>query len=129
MTEPNPNLQAMTIPLDGSQDDKTARLARGPSVMRRSVNCDHSHIGEVRKRRGTTRIDTSETTHGDSPEAVFVALGVDRGELVLVGRDRVYGVAAPENDIDGAALVLRGPSMVGSYETLLIHTASLGRDT
>ncbi len=126
MTTP---FQFVHIPLDGSQDDKTARLARGPGVMRRSVNVDHSHAGEARKRRGTTRLSTSRTTHGQTPEAVFVALGSDRGDAVLVGRDRCYGVAANAPSIDSSALVLRGPSMVGAYTMGLIHAASIGSDS
>lgn len=125
MTAPTP-FQVLHIPLDGSQDDKTARLSRGLGVMRRSINVDHSHAGEARKRRGTTRIPLTTTTHGETPEAVYVALGQDRDELVLVGHDYTYGVAANTSAVDGAALVRRGPSIRGQFEIGMVHGSAMG---
>ncbi len=120
--------QVIHIPLDGSQDDKTARLVRGPATLRRTINVDHSVRGEVRKRRGTTRIPLTTTVQGETPETCFVSIGVSRDELVLVGRDYLYGVAAPTAAVDGAALVRRGPSIIGAFQIGLIHGSSISED-
>lgn len=119
----------VTIPLGGGPDQATARLFRGPNVLAQVLDGDLSKAGGVRKARAYARITTSTTTHGDTPEAIFVSVGTDRGELVLVGLRDTYAVAAPTAAIDGAALVRRGPSLVGNYRSGVIHTASLGDDT
>ena len=117
--------QIIHIPLSGQQDDKTARLSRGPNVLRKAVNVGHRIRGELRKRRGFTRITTTGTVDGSTPEAVFVAVAERDGELVLVGRDSIYSVAANDNIVDTEALVLRGPSMVGNYKLGTIHVSPI----
>jgi len=119
------NRQVITIPLDGSRDDKTSRLARGPTVMRHSVNVLHDHHGEARKRRGIERIDTAGTVHGQSPETLFITLGVDEDELVVYGAEGVYTVATTDAAINSESLVYRGPSSVGNYRTGVVHVAPL----
>jgi hypothetical protein len=120
--------QPLEIPLGGGPSQATGRLFRGPDVLESNQNGRHDKAGYLVKELGFTRIALTTTTHGETPEAVYVALAVDRGELVLVGRDAVYGVAANAAVVDGAALVRRGPSMVGAYSVGLIHAASLGVD-
>lgn len=124
--------EVLTIPLDGQQDEKIGRLARGqnPTILRHANNVLHEKAGEARKRRGFERITTSATVLAQTPEAVFVALGVDAiGELVLVGFRDVYGVVSNDNDVDGSALVRRGPSCVGTYERGVLHVSNLGVNT
>jgi hypothetical protein len=125
---PSPQ-QPTEIPLGGGPAESVGRLFRGPDVLERNHNARHDKAGYLVKERGTTRIALTITTHGETPEAVFAGLGVDRGELVLVGLSYVYGVAANAPNVDGAALVRRGPSMLGDFEIGLIHTASIGQDT
>lgn len=126
MSSPTP-FEVLHISLGGSQDDKTAKLARGIEVLRHVRNGDHSHPGELRKRRGFTRIPLTSTTHGETPESVFVSLGVTGGgELVLLGFRDVYGVAANDAAVNDAALVRRGPSMLGSYRVGTVHAAPIG---
>lgn len=127
MTAPAP-YDVLHIPLGGSQDDKTARLSRGPGVLRAVYDCDQGHVGEQRKRRGFTRIPLDEEILGVSPEAVFLSLAVWEGTLVLVGVRDVYGVAANDDVVDGAALVRRGPSMAGSYRTGIVHVSPIGTE-
>lgn len=120
----------VTIPLGQGPDEATARLLRdGTQALQVIRQGDVTKAGGVRKARGFARIALTTTTHGETPEAVYVSVGIDRGELVLVGMSYVYGVAANTAAVDGAALVRRGPSMVGDFEVGLIHAASIGVDT
>lgn len=117
--------QPIEIPLGGGPSQATARLLRGPNVLYANTNGDHDKAGSLAKARGFTRIALTTTTHGETPEAVMVSVGIDRGALVLTGLRDVYGVAAPTASIDGAALVRRGRSMVGSYRVGIIHGSAL----
>ena len=121
--------EPVTIPLGSGPDQATARLLRQATVLSEALNGDTSKAGGMRKARGYARIALTSTTHGVTPEAVFVSVGVDRGELVVVGLRDVYGVAAPTASVDVASLVRRGPSMIGNYREGVIHTASLGNDS
>lgn len=119
----------VTIPLGQGPDEATARLLRdGTQALQVIRNGDVTKAGGVRKARAFARIALTTTTHGQTPETVYCALGIDRGELVLVGKNYVYGLAANAASVDGAALVRRGPSMIGDYEAGLVHAASLGVD-
>ena len=121
----------VVIPLGQGPDESTARLFRDPTRVLADVRQgDVSKPPGLRKARGFTRIALTTTTHGETPEAVYVSVAVDHlGELVLVGRDNVYGVAAPSASVDGAALVLRGPSLVGTFEIGMVHSGAIGRET
>lgn len=121
--------QPIEIPFGGGPSQATGRLLRGPNTLEANVNGDHDKAGYLRKARGFSRLALTTTVQGEAPEVVFVSVGTDRGELVIVGRDAVYGVGAPAPDIDGAALVRRGPSLVGNYEFGVIHTSPIGRET
>jgi hypothetical protein len=115
------------IPLGGSLDQSAGELFRGPNVLADCSNGSHGKAPELRKRLGYTRLDTATTTHGETVDTVLVSLGVDLGgELVIVGRDHVYGVAAPDASVDGHAIVLRGPSHVGNFQVGILHTTALG---
>ena len=116
------------IPLGGGPSQAVGQLFRGPDTLESNQNGRHDKAGYLVKERGFTRLALTTTTHGETPEAVYVSVATDRDELVLVGMTYVYGVAANAPSVDGAALVRRGPSMVGDYDIGLIHTASLGRD-
>jgi hypothetical protein len=119
----------LTIPLGTGPDQSTARLFRdGTQVLADVRNGEMGKAGGVRKARGFGRIALTTTVHGETPESVFVSVGVSHGELVLVGKSNFYSVAAPTAAIDGAALVLRGPSMVGAFEIGLVHASSQGDD-
>jgi len=120
--------QPIEIPLGGGPSQATGRLFRGPDSLESNQNGRHDKAGYLVKELGFTRIPLTTTTHEETPEAAYVGLALDRGELVLVGRDDVYGVAATSAVVDGASLVRRGPSMVGAYSIGLIHAASLGVD-
>lgn len=120
--------QPIEIPLGGGPSQLTGRLLRGPNVLESNANADHDKAGYLVKQRGYTRIALTTTTHGETPEAVFVALGIDRGGLVLVGLRDVYGVVVPTASVDGAALVRRGRSMVGSYRVGVIHGGSISEE-
>jgi hypothetical protein len=114
------------IPLGGSLDQATGRLFRGPTALAESLNGDHDKRGYLKKSRGFTRIPLTATTHGATPEQIFCTVGVDAyGELVLMGRDFLYTVGAPDTDIDGAALILRGPACVGNVSTGVVHVAPI----
>jgi hypothetical protein len=119
----------LTISLGGSQDDKTARLARTPGVLRHVYDGDHSHVGQVRKRRGFVRVPLNEELFGATPEALFLSLATHESSLVLVGYRDLYAVAAADDIVDGRALVRRGPSMVGTYRTGIIHSSTIGRES
>lgn len=114
------------IPLGGGPAQSTGRLFRGPDTLERAQNVDHTQAGYLIKARGFTRIPLTTTALGETPEAVFVSLGLDRGELVAVGLDRIYAVAANSAAIDGAALVRRGPSMIGQYNVGMVHGSAMG---
>lgn len=116
------------IPLGGGPSQALGRLLRGPDVLERAQNVDHDKAGYLVKARGYTRIGLTTTTHGETPEGVFVSVGIDRGGLVLVGLRDVYGVVAPTASVDGAALVRRGRSMVGSYRVGVIHGSSISEE-
>ena len=116
------------IPLGGGPSQALGRLLRGPDVLERCQNADHDKAGYLVKARGYTRIALTATTHGETPETVFVSVGIDRGGLVLVGLQNVYGVVAPTASVDGAALVRRGLSMVGNYRVGVIHGSSLSEE-
>jgi len=121
--------EPIEIPLGGGPSQATGRLFRGPNVLEINTNGDHDRAGYLVKARGFTRIPLTTTTHGDTPESVFVSLGVMAGELLVVGRNNAYAVAAPAASIDGATLVLRGPSMVGAFEIGTVHSSALGIET
>ena len=123
---PIPEQEPIEIPLGGGPSQATGQLFRGPTSLERARNVDHFEQGYLVKARGYTRIALTTTTHGETPEAVFVGLGVDHGELVLVGHDYVYGVAANAASIDGAALVRRGPTIRGAFEFGTIHGTATG---
>lgn len=114
------------IPLGGGPAEAVGRLFRGPDTLERCQNGRHDKAGYLVKERGFTRIPLTTTALGETPEAVFVSLGVDRGELVAVGLDYVYGVAANAAAIDGAALVRRGPAMIGQFNVGMVHGSAMG---
>jgi hypothetical protein len=120
--------QPLEIPLGGGPSQATGRLLRGPNVLESNANGDHDKGGYLIKARGFTRIALTTTTHGETPEGVFVSLGIDRGGLVLVGLRDIYGVVAPTASVDGAALVRRGRSMVGSYRVGIIHGSGISEE-
>lgn len=115
------------IPLGGGPSQATGKLLRGPNVLEHNTNGDHDKAGYLTKARGFNRIALTTTTHGETLEVVMMSVGVaPGGELVLVGLRDTYGVAAPSAIVDGAALVRRGPSLVGSYRSGVIHVSSIG---
>jgi hypothetical protein len=116
------------IPLGGGPSQAVGRLLRGPDVLERSQNADHDKAGYIVKARGYTRIALTTTTHGETPETVFTAMGIDRGGLVLVGLRDVYGVVVPTPSVGGAALVRRGRSMVGNYRVGIIHGSNISEE-
>lgn len=118
--------EPVTIPLGVSLDQSSARLFRGPDALAVTVNGDTTHAGALHKARGFTRVTTSTTVMAETPEAVFVSVGTDHDELVLVGFTYVYSVVAPTASVDGGQLVRRGPSMIGNFKTGVVHVASLG---
>jgi hypothetical protein len=126
MATPQPPIE---IPLGSGPSQATGRLFRGPNALESNQNGRHDQAGYLVKERGFTRLAFTTTTHGETPEAVAIAVAVDRGELVVIGHDNVYGVAANTASVDGAALVRRGPSLRGAYSIGTIHAASLGQDT
>lgn len=119
----------VTIPLGGGPDEATAKLLRGPGVLAVALDGDTTKAGGLTKARGFVRITTTSTTHGETPESVFISVGTDRGELVVVGERSTYGLAASDALVDGAALVLRGPSVVGNFREGVVHVASLGSES
>lgn len=120
--------EPVTIPLGTGPDQATARLLRSATVLEANNNGVPDTAGELRKARGFTRYAMTTTTHGDTPEAIFISVGLDRGGLVLCGMRDVYGVVAPTASVDGAALVRRGRSMVGSYRVGVIHGSSISEE-
>lgn len=117
----------LTIPLGVGPDQATAKLLRdGTQVVETTLNGQVDKAGGLRKARGYTRIALTTTTEGGTPEAVFEAVGTDRDELVLVGHDYTYAVAANSAAVDGAALVLRGPTLRGAFEIETIHGSPIG---
>lgn len=128
MTFPNP-LQVITIPLAGMVNDKIARLARGPQVMRRTDNTSHALQGELGKRRGFTRITTTGSVGGQQPDGVLVAVGDNKGELVVIGRNNIYSIGTPDETVStGEALIHRGPSMSGNFSLGTIHVSPVSND-
>jgi hypothetical protein len=122
--------QPIEIPLGGGPSQATGRLLRGPNVLEFNANADHDKAGYLVKARGFTRIALTTTTHGETPEIAFLSVGTDaQGELALVGVRDVYGVAANAPNVDGAALVLRGPALNGNYRAGVIHVSAIGVET
>lgn len=119
--------QVLQIPLGGTTSQKTARLTRGLPVLRHIHNAQQSSEGEQVKRRGFTRLDTGATVYEETPEAVYVAVGIDRDCLFVVGMGEILGVVANANTVNGSALVRRGPSMVGNYRTGTVKVSALRR--
>lgn len=123
------NFQILHIPLSGQLDEKVARLARGPETLRRTANCDHRVRGELRKRKGFTRVGTSSVLGGGPPaDALFLTVGVRDGELVACGRNDVYSILANADAIDGTALVRRGRSMCGSFTLGVAHVGPISEN-
>lgn len=120
--------QPVTIPLGGGPDQAVTELLRGPNVLSVVYDGDTTKAGGLTKARGLERIPTG-TTHGETPESVFFSVGTDKGELVVVGQQSTYGLAASDALVDGAALVLRGPSIVGNFREGVVHVASLGSES
>lgn len=127
-----PKAQSIEIPLGGAGlQESMGRLFRAPGVLAECNNGVHGKAPELRKRRGYTLLDTDTTVFGETVEAVFVSLGVDLvggGELVVVGRDYVYGVASPDATVDTHSLVRRGPSQIGNIRAGVIHAAATGAE-
>lgn len=122
-------IQTLHIPLGGTIDEKTSRLARGLPVLRHVYNARQDHLEEQRKRRGYTRLSTATTVHGETIEPGFVSLGIDNGCLVVMGLTHVYSVAANANAVHAAALVRRGPAVVGCYRMGTVKVSALRRET
>ena len=127
-----PKAQSIEIPLGGAGlQESTGSLFRAPGVLSDCVNGVHGKAPELRKRRGFTLLDTDTTVFGETIEGVFVSLGVDAvagGELVIIGRDYVYGVASPDATVDGHSLVRRGPSALGNLRAGIVHSSPIGED-
>lgn len=121
--------QPIEIPLGGGPSQSAGRLLRGPNILEANANGDHDKAGYLRKARGYTRIPLTTTTHGETPEAVFVSVGTSKGELVLVGFRDTYGIAASSAVVDGASLVRRGPSLVGNYRVGTVFFGPLAEAT
>ena len=120
------------IPLGTGLDESRGQLFRGPAALAECINGDHSQAPELRKRRGYTRLPLLEVRSA-TVDPLFVCAGVDPragggGELVLVGRDHVYGVPAYDATVDGAALVVRGPSFVGAVRAGIVATSAIGAE-
>lgn len=120
--------EPVTIPFGGGPDESVARLFREATVLETVLDGDTSKAGGLRKARGYERISLAATTHEETPEAVYISVGVDRDELVLVGLEDTYALAASDAIVDGAAVVRRGPSMVGNFRSGLIHVAAIGEE-
>ena len=118
------------IPLGVGVDEARGKLFRDPtSSLDVCTNGQHGQAPELRKRRGYAKLPTATDALGNTVDLVLVSLGVESvngGELVIVGRDHVYGVAAPDGTVDGQALVLRGPSFVGNFAAGIVATTSIG---
>ena len=118
------------IPLGVGLDESRGKLFRDPaSSLAVVLNGQHGQAPELRKRRGYTKLPTSTDVLGNSVDTVLVSLGVEAvngGELVIVGRDHVYGVAAPDATVDGQAIVERGPSFIGNFAAGIVATTSIG---
>jgi len=121
--------QPVTIPLGSGPDQSTTKLLRGVNVLSVVYDGDTTKGGGIIKGRGLERIPTSTTTHGHTPESVFFTVGTDKGELVVVGQQSTFGLAASDALVDGAALVRRGPSIVGSFSEGVVHVASIGQES
>ena len=120
-----PDIETIEIPRGGQPEETAGRLFRGPNALEANTNGSHEKHGYLTKARGYLRADLATTVLGFTPESLFVTVGLDAEELVLVGRDFTYTVGAPAADIDEAQLVRRGPSLIGNYRTGTIHVSAL----
>jgi hypothetical protein len=123
-----PDIETLEIPLGGQPEETAGRLFRGPSSLTANTNGSHEKHGYLTKARGYRRADLTTTVLGFTPETLFVCVGLDAGELVLVGRDFTYSVGAPGTDIDEAQLIRRGPSPIGNYRTGTVHVSALAEE-
>jgi hypothetical protein len=123
------NFQIVHLPLSGQQNEKESRLRGNMQTLGRTANADHRIVGELRKRKGFTRISTSAVLGGGTPpDALFLSLGVRDGELVLCGRNDVYSILANDDSIDGTAIVRRGRSMCGSFSLGVAHVGPISEN-
>lgn len=117
----------LVVPLGQGPTEQIARLFRDSKALAdvRNANCDKA--GGLRKARAYARIPMSQTVMREVPEVVFLSVGTTvEHELVVVGRDSVYSVAAPSASIDGSALVRRGPSIAGTFSITTVHGSAMG---
>lgn len=117
------------IPLGGTLQQSVARLFRGPDTLRDARNVEQSKEGGLRKRRGHRLLDLSTDTNGNTPEVAFVGVGTYREELTVYGRENFYAVHADTAIVDGASVTLRGPTMVGDWDRLDIHSAAIAEES
>ena len=123
------NFQIVHLPLALQQNEKDSRLRGDMQTLQRTANCDHRIVGELRKRKGYTRISTADVLGGGTPpDAVFLSLGVRDGELVLCGRNDIYSILANADSIDGTAIVRRGRSMCGSFNLGVAHVGPISEN-
>jgi hypothetical protein len=113
------------IPLGGGPNESQGKLFRSPNVLEANTNGSTDKQGYLVKERGFTRVPTSTTTEADQPDAFFISVATDHEELLLVGMENTYTVAATGPDLSGAALILRGPTLLGNYRAGTVHATSL----
>jgi len=121
------------IPLGEGPDEKTARLLRAPGVLRAPLNVDNRTSGMLRKRRGHTLVDLDAVVNvAEDSEDVFHALGLLRGELVVIGHDYLYAVVSLGGNVTGlhasGTINRRGPVIRGGYAIEHVVSSSMGTE-
>lgn len=115
--------QAVEVALQGlDQRTDRASVAVGRLVVCENVSFE---AGRLDKRRGYRRLQMVDDVEGDAidPGNLWCGVATVDDELVIFGLDRMYSCGSPDDAIDGAGLIDRGP--LGRC-TLTVHHVATG---
>lgn len=108
-------------------DDVKTQIAGGLDVCENAVFWKK---GRISKRKGYGLVPVLEDLEGDplDPHNLFVNGASCHGELVVVGYDRLYSLAARVITFGSGRLVPKGPTFRGNVRVFTISTGSLSSD-
>lgn len=92
-------------------DQKTSKVARTPGKLEHAINVEYDKTGAINKRLGYQYVDLGNTVNLFDDDAVFIALGSYRGELVVFSYDHLCALGSRDSVLRGVdSLVYRGPN-------------------
>jgi hypothetical protein len=126
MAEPL-QFQTVEVVLEGlsQKDDKKGTT---PGRLRHAYNVEFDKTHALNKRRGFERVRVDTDTKGLTSEIAFVSAATYKQELVLYGLHRLYAVVAIDQDVSGASVVRRGPTLRGNYRVHHVFSSAVSEE-